>query len=369
MSTKTEYRCSQSRVRFMRRVYDWCRSVGGELAAYESWRQESLDVGESCSFSDMHPVRSSDSEASRSYHPEYLVENEPLYFLPNYCSGSDYSGSSVEASNHRLLVEEYGDMINEMWGDFGSYGVAIPVSVLFDYSNERSGELRELFKRLADYPVIDEEDMSRLEMEWSDEGWESWAKRDFERALAVHLGVDDIEWDDNVDESDIRQCFESWRESCNVYWESENSGMHVDIERVVKSMSTDLDDVPKYGHCKPLSELLSVGTIAEIRGTGIEWDDVRAELETQEWERSEWDEELETRRVFIGTVFNLSPSGKYYTPWANSNVTEREALIDEAWWSLLEREAGELNLCVESGEGDPCDIFVAECRDKKDCSE
>src|SRR4051812_34962292 len=51
--------------------------------------------------------------------------------------------------------------------------------------------------------------------------------------------------------------------------------------------------------------------------TGIDWDRVRAELDAQPWEES--DGQLE-RMVFLGTVFALYPSGKYYTPFACSNV-------------------------------------------------
>lgn len=60
---------------------------------------------------------------------------------------------------------------------------------------------------------------------------------------------------------------------------------------------------------------------------------------------------------FIGTVFSIMPSGKYYTPWACSNVTELEALHDEGFTSALEEVAGEYGLYLESGEGDPCDLF------------
>ena len=61
--------------------------------------------------------------------------------------------------------------------------------------------------------------------------------------------------------------------------------------------------------------------------------------------------------VFLGTVFALTPSGKYYMPWACSNVTEDEAAEDEAWFEALEKVAGEYEGWIESGEGAPCDLF------------
>lgn len=64
-------------------------------------------------------------------------------------------------------------------------------------------------------------------------------------------------------------------------------------------------------------------------------------------------------REFLGTVFALYPSGKYYTPFANSNVTEAEAAKDERFGAALEEIAQKHGGWIESGEGDPCDIFFA----------
>jgi len=64
------------------------------------------------------------------------------------------------------------------------------------------------------------------------------------------------------------------------------------------------------------------------------------------------------RRVYLGTVFELLPSGKYYMPYACSNVTEKEAMEDERWYEQAESELDQINAYMESGEGDPCDLFA-----------
>ena len=52
--------------------------------------------------------------------------------------------------------------------------------------------------------------------------------------------------------------------------------------------------------------------------TGIDWDWARSDIESQEWyDNDSGDEE---RQVYLGTVFALMPSGKYYQPFACSNV-------------------------------------------------
>ncbi len=92
--------------------------------------------------------------------------------------------------------------------------------------------------------------------------------------------------------------------------------------------------------------------------TGINWDVIRTELDGMEWEDEGFGDFR--REVFIGTAFSLTPSGKYYTPWACSNVTEEEAEKDEAWWEAAESEADARGLYLTSGEGDPCDILAGE---------
>lgn len=100
-------------------------------------------------------------------------------------------------------------------------------------------------------------------------------------------------------------------------------------------------------------------------------DSLRAELDEQDWEPDYQDdpERNEVRRVFLGTVFTLCPSGKFYTPWACSNVTEAEAQEDERWYEQANAELEAAGLSLESGEGDPCDLFAAEYRDVEDTDE
>ena len=95
--------------------------------------------------------------------------------------------------------------------------------------------------------------------------------------------------------------------------------------------------------------------------TKLNVDDIRSRLDEMDWQESE--SGGEERSVFIGTVFQLYPSGKYYTSFANSNVTENEAAEDEEWREEVEQELSEYGLFLFSGDGDPCDLFVGECRD------
>ena len=64
------------------------------------------------------------------------------------------------------------------------------------------------------------------------------------------------------------------------------------------------------------------------------------------------------KRVYLGTVFGLSPSGKYHTTFANSNVTEEEIAMDDEWYERAELELDHIGAYLESGETDPCNLFA-----------
>lgn len=86
--------------------------------------------------------------------------------------------------------------------------------------------------------------------------------------------------------------------------------------------------------------------------------EIRVKLNKAEWEPME--DDGCSRRIFLGTRMALTPSGKYYTSWANSNVTQEEAEADEAWFEGVEAELATINATLESGADDPCDLFVVE---------
>ncbi len=95
-------------------------------------------------------------------------------------------------------------------------------------------------------------------------------------------------------------------------------------------------------------------------------ENLKEELEQAEWSDDPCNPDMESKQVYLGTCFDLCPSGKYYTPWANSNVTEEEALKDEEWFERADRELDEIHASLISGEGDPCDLFAAQYREKQE---
>ena len=62
--------------------------------------------------------------------------------------------------------------------------------------------------------------------------------------------------------------------------------------------------------------------------------------------------------VFLGAVFSLMPSGKFYMPWC-TNQTWRDVVKDQLFMELLEAKASEHGGWIQNGEGDPCGLFFA----------
>lgn len=157
------------------------------------------------------------------------------WFGSNYTSGSDYSGSSVERANYKVLEEmcekleaEHG---NKFWktayGGHGTYAIFFNVYACPE-------EIVDVLNGLEDYPSIDDDLLSSQEIEDQEENWNNWAERDYKRELEkVFVG--------SADEMTEEQLWESFRdaaESANVYWESQSGtgDYYIDIKRIVASM-------------------------------------------------------------------------------------------------------------------------------------
>lgn len=167
--------------------------------------------------------------------------------------------------------------------------------------------------------------------------------------------------------------------------------------------------------------------------TGLVLSGIRDAIDEEPWEDDDCNPGHERRSVFLGTVFSLTPSGKFYMPFACSSVAgcpvcdgkgslpfartrlakkwrnraarkrrtvlrrNRNALVvrsrvgprtaelenrahatcwrcsgmgsaeahdDEIWNEKAMAELHSIGLSLESGEGDPCDLFAVEYREK-----
>lgn len=72
---------------------------------------------------------------------------------------------------------------------------------------------------------------------------------------------------------------------------------------------------------------------------------------------SMWEEGEFYLTDYIGSVMSIFPSGKYYMPWC-SNFTWKDAAQDYCFREGLESILEDNGYWLESGEGDPTDLFI-----------
>lgn len=60
--------------------------------------------------------------------------------------------------------------------------------------------------------------------------------------------------------------------------------------------------------------------------------------------------------LYLGSVMSLAPSGKYWTFWTR-NQTADDMRRDTSWFMALEQVASRYDGWIESGEGDPTDLY------------
>jgi hypothetical protein len=170
-----------------------------------------------------------------------LWQSVSILWLSDHALSGDYCGAPHTASNCRVLLEEFGGspQCREAYGSYGSRSVAIDPRYLSD-------ELLESLQSLENYPVLDEDDCGALELELQNQAWESWAERDFQRALESRLSSlcgDETaeEITESLDNEALLSLFESLREEANEYWQSQSSpDQWIDVERVTEKVSSSL---------------------------------------------------------------------------------------------------------------------------------
>lgn len=65
------------------------------------------------------------------------------------------------------------------------------------------------------------------------------------------------------------------------------------------------------------------------------------------------------KAVGIGSCFNIMPSGKFYTPFAHSNVNEAEATADAIWLDQFEGSLESKGAYYYGHDSDPTQLVVA----------
>jgi hypothetical protein len=94
---------------------------------------------------------------------------------------------------------------------------------------------------------------------------------------------------------------------------------------------------------------------AEIEGW--DWDNIKNDAMSNDAIMDDFNPDCVYYATFIGSVFSIMPSGKYYMPWC-SNQTDKDVAHDLVFQEILDEVAEKHGAWIESGEGDACDLFA-----------
>ena len=151
-----------------------------------------------------------------------------LYLVPDLMAGGDYSNSGTYSiSNHRVFLKKYGKYagVHKLTSGWGTFAVAIRLDVL-----DRHPEIHDCLDSLNRYPIIDDQDLSDLETEKSEEAWKEWAKDD----LVRELRKSDPSLENFEPGNKLEHLFYAASQESEEYWESQAGGsMYINIDKIV----------------------------------------------------------------------------------------------------------------------------------------
>jgi hypothetical protein len=173
------------------------------------------------------------------------------FIMPKLCTGSDYAGDSVTVANHRAFLALFGTIagVFDVYGGYSTYAVAIRLDAVTE-------DMLEVFAALQDYPLINEETHSEVEMEAEDASWECYARDDFRKLAATKFPALDIE---EISADELYRIFRELSDRSNTYWQNETgNSAYIDLDRVIECAKTN-DFLPpvKDGSTQPALDFTS----------------------------------------------------------------------------------------------------------------
>jgi len=158
-----------------------------------------------------------------------------------------YDAPSYYRSNARIFRQEHALALEIADGD--ADGTALDIRFV-------TAEMLEAIEALESYPVLDEDDHGRLELECQQEAWECWAASDWRDAIRDKLAeycpaaiVDANQYslstakywaDDQLDaipddklNPQLLELFNACAEMAGIYWQEESDGsFYIDVDKV-----------------------------------------------------------------------------------------------------------------------------------------
>ena len=179
---------------------------------------------------DSNEYETQDEQTNLSPETDILVVTYSVY--------SDYSGGMVERANYSALLElcQAGTdkRFYKLYGDYGTTGLAVNVSL-------QNPAVWETLNGLAEYPLVDEELYSLMQVNAEIEAYEEGDKTVFVSIIESNFeGVTFA----SVELDDIKKLFATCQDRTGEYYEIEEGGTaYINIDRLTKNLT--VDDVRK----------------------------------------------------------------------------------------------------------------------------
>jgi len=123
-----------------------------------------------------------------NHYFSHCEQKEADCFTHDYFNSGDYSGCAVEVANRKVLLENTElcerlglELLSE---NYSSKSILFPIAALQDQ------EIQEIFKGLNDYPCLNYEAVSEVEIEMEQECWDLFGRDDFKKHLESQIGLD-----------------------------------------------------------------------------------------------------------------------------------------------------------------------------------
>lgn len=124
---------------------------------------------------DINSIPTSHMKGLATYH---VVQWTDILDLHKYFGSGDYVGTSLQRSNREVFLKKYGELegVYEVYGDYSYNSVAIRLDKI-------TPEMIEELAVLDDYPLIDDEHHSNLEMEMEMDDWQCYGEREAKKEV------------------------------------------------------------------------------------------------------------------------------------------------------------------------------------------
>lgn len=170
-------------------------------------------------------------------------ESSLRFWEPPNCSYSDYSGSFVDKANMLALLREFPAIFTKDNGAHGWEACGIREEKRLALTEEEYEAIKDIIEGLEDYPVVDEDLLSDIELEAKSDFWGEYGRSAVRSALIEKFdGYPDVQiavvlrpnayWDSMYQNHEWDQYIEE-ETGCNFYFREKNAVEDVEADEIV----------------------------------------------------------------------------------------------------------------------------------------